>query len=212
MMCSSKSLQLDLLGHNAPPPPGILYGRHRWHSLARWMLLAMPPENHHRFVMRGQLPGDERDFRFYKIPSYTFTRHFEHYLFINKLILRAQKFAEQHPAQKPLEPFLHWWQCGIEAVGEQCFLLDKSVEAGNYWNATNQWQLIPKEQHVLHAYAVLLNTREKKMLLCFMVTLFQPPRGVALAKHLDLDMEETRFLHAETRRLIFNLLATFSSF
>lgn len=203
--------QSDLLGHNAPPPPGILYGRHRWHSLARWMLLAMPPENHHLFLMRGKLPGDERDYRYYTVPSYAFTRNFEHYLFINRLVLRAQRFAEQHKLQ-PTEPFLFWWQCGIEAVGAQFFDVGNSVPSGNFWNAANAWELTPKSQTEIDAQLFHCETAEQKMLLSFMVGLYQPPRGVALAKFLDVNMEETRFLHADTRKIIFNLLATFQSF
>lgn len=198
---------------NQPAQPPILWGRHRFHEIARWMLVTMPHEKHYFYLMRGRLPGDERDvYRTASTPCQRFIAGFNAYLYINRLVLRARKFLEFHPEQAPSQPFLHWWQCGIEQTGEQFFFISKSVAHGNYWNASNIWELCPKSGNSVPALAGMLDTAEQRHLLCFMLALYSPFQALALAKNLDVDMEKTRDLQPETRQLIFNLLATFHTF
>ncbi len=180
--------------------PEERWNNQRQHSLARHMLTFMPETLHEEFLRRGRPLGG------------SWFNEMREYLFINRLVLRARKFAKLYPDQKPFEPFLHWWQCGIEQLGQQFFTVSNSVQSKNYWNASNIWELCPKESRALNAHAVWLETPEQRTLLCFMLALYSPLRAKELSEQLDVDMREIRHLHPDTRRLIFNLMATFHSF
>jgi len=194
--------------------PGILWGRHRFHELARWMLQTMPPETHRMYLLQiTRLPGDERDItRQIRVPNERFMESFSEYLRINRLVLRARKFTEQHPHQKPEQPLIFYWQTGIEAIGEQFFLISKTVKDGNYWNASNVWELLPKESQLIKTHALFLETECQRYLLCFMLALYTPVLARELCVQLDVELESTQHLPAATRHLIFNLLATFTTF
>lgn len=200
---------------DAKAKPGVLWGRHRFHELARYMLNTMPLEDHRKYLLQeNRLPGDERDIaRKSRVPNDKRLKSFDAYLRINRLVLRARKFAENYPAQKPDMPFIFYWQQGIEAIGEpHFFVIAKTVQDGNYWNASNIWELLPKDGKSINSHALFLKNEEQKYLFCFMLAMHNPVRANELCVQLDVELEATQHLPAETRRLIFNLLATFTTF
>lgn len=69
----------------------------------------------------------------------------------------------------PIEPYLYWWQAGIDLLGPEPF--NVTTPNGYHWDAANIWELELKENADLKAGIGTLSTDQEK-LLCLMATMY----------------------------------------
>ena len=180
---------------NMAPLAGCPVQNNSWrlHCLARWMLLNVSDENRPGFVKKSGAVDTMK-----------------HYLTIHQRAMKVQSWVANNPNKAPFEPFIFWWQSGIDELGGQFFEI--TAAGGHHWNASNHWELRFKPAAQVAPLALFLD-KEKQNLLAFMYALQDPVQAAELCRQLDADIETpARTWPAELATLSFQLLATYTGF